>query len=68
MDATAVPTTDLIVLMSPAALVQAAHELDVGRRVAEANQALLLQRIDVVGAQVDDGFRQVAGWGRAACN
>jgi hypothetical protein len=68
MDAMAVPTTDEIVSMSPAALMPAAHDFDVCRRVAEANQALLLQRVDAVGAHVNDGFRQVAGWGRAACN
>ncbi|MEN9646004.1 MAG: hypothetical protein RL238_2673 [Actinomycetota bacterium] len=68
MEATAVPTTDQIVSMSPAALMEVAHLLDVERRVAEARQALLLQRVDAVGAQVEDGFRQVAGWGRAACN
>jgi hypothetical protein len=55
-------------MMSPAALVDVAQQLDVHRRVAEAQQALLLQRIDAVGAHVVDGFRQVAGWGRAACN
>lgn len=68
MDATAVPTTDEITSMSPAALMEAAHLLDVERRIAEARQALLLQRVDAVGAHVEDGFRQVAGWGRAACN
>ncbi|MBI4933522.1 MAG: DUF222 domain-containing protein [Actinobacteria bacterium] len=68
MDATGVPTTDEMVSMSPAALMHVAHLLDVDRRVGEARQALLLQRVDAVGAQVEDGFRQVAGWGRAACN
>ncbi len=68
MDATGVPTTDEIVMMSSAALMDVAHLLDVQRRVSEANQALLLWRIDTVSAHVHDGFRQVAGWGRAACN
>jgi hypothetical protein len=68
MDAMAVPTTDEIVMMSPAALVEVAQHLDVHRRIAEAQQAVLLQRIDAVGAHAEDGFRQVAGWGRAACN
>ena len=68
MDANAVPTTDEVVMMLPAELVEVAHQLDVQRRVAEANQAILLARIEAVGAQVDDGFSRVAGWGRAACN
>ena len=68
MEATGVPTTDHMVSMSAAALMEVAHLLDVDRRIAEAKQALLLQRVDAISAHVEDGFRQVAGWGRAACN
>lgn len=45
-----------------------ARQLDSARRVAEATMAQFLQRAEAAGVHHEAGFRQVAGWGRGACN
>lgn len=45
-----------------------AHAADRTRRLAEAEAARLLQRVETSGAHIEAGFRHVAGWGRAVCN
>ena len=57
-----------LVAMKPAEAEALARQFDSARRVAEATMAQFLQRAEAAGVHHEAGFRQVAGWGRGACN
>lgn len=63
-----VPSVNELVMMSSIEVEQTAHVLEITRRRVEAASALLVQRVDQVGAYAADGHRGVAAWGRATNN
>ena len=68
MDVAGVPGVEEIGLMSAAALDELAATMEVARRVAQAEMALLVQRVDASGVFAVDGHRRVSLWGRATNN
>lgn len=54
--------------MQAAEVEALARQADVARRIAEATMARFLQQAEAAGVHQEAGFRQVAGWGRGACN
>ncbi|MFZ4721459.1 MAG: DUF222 domain-containing protein, partial [Ilumatobacteraceae bacterium] len=68
MDELRVPTTDEMVMMSPAQLECGMQSLEVAERLVHASAALYMLRVDTTGGFLADGHRRVADWGRATNN
>ena len=68
MSSLLIPDVDTVRAMSPADLEALARELDGVRRAAESALALVVARVEEVGAFRRDGHRGARAWGMAACN